>query len=101
MKKRFIIAVNITTPESEKALTEFFTNYGLGWWHWITNVWLVSDPNGRLTTSEIVDGIVRILPGIRNLVIELGIDGSDAWSGVGPKEEKNNMFKWIQEQWNK
>jgi len=101
MKKRFMIALNRSTPEGEKAIVAFMKRHQVGWWHWLKNVWLVSDPEGKLSAQGIRDGIKEILPGVHSLVIQLNSDGSETWSGYGPKSEGRNMFPWIHKNWKK
>jgi hypothetical protein len=98
MKKRFAVIVDSTTPEQAAALTEFFKENHVGWWHWLTNLWLVSDSSGKLSASGIRDTLGTIFPGVHCLVLEINDDG-DTWSGFGPKTTEKNMFKWIRENW--
>jgi hypothetical protein len=101
MKKRFIVALNASTPEAEKAIVAFLKRHGVSWWHWLRNVWLVSDSEGKLSAKEIRDGIREILPGVNSFVIQLNSDGSDTWSGFGPKSDDKDMFSWIHKNWKK
>lgn len=100
MKKRFVVMLDLSTPEQETALKDFFAAQSAIWWHWLTNAWLVSDSKGLLTAGQIRDALNKIAPGVSVLVLELRSD-SDTWSGFGPSSEKRNMFQWIKDHWNK
>jgi hypothetical protein len=98
MKKRFVVCVNSATNEQNKQFKEFIRENGLGWWHWLRNVWLLSDSKGKFSAAEIRDQLGRNYPGVYSLVLELRGD-DDTWSGFGPKKEGKNMFKWIRDNW--
>jgi len=98
MKKRFVVAVESSTSEQSAALVEFFEERGVGWWHYLPNLWLISDSNGKLDASEIRDELRLLIPGEHSLVLEFRADG-DTWAGFGPKSERRNMFKWIRGNW--
>ena len=100
MKKRFVVAVDSATKEYNDAFRDYLKSQGLGWWHWLTNVWLLSDSAGCLAAQDIRDALRDYYPGVHTLVIELGETG-DTWSGFGPKSDNKNMFKWLYENWTK
>lgn len=98
MKKRFVVALDSAIKEQDEAFKEYVRSRGLGWWHWLTNLWLLTDASGQLTASEIRDVLTEIYPRVHALVLELRGD-DDTWSGIGPKTEKRNMFKWLHKNW--
>lgn len=100
MSKRFIVGVDSSTEEQDKAFLSFVKSHGLGWWHWLENFWLITDSSDQLTASDIRDELGKTYPGVHKLVIELS-DSGDTWSGYGPKSEKRNMFNWLNETWGK
>lgn len=100
MSKRYIIALDSSTKEQNDELKDFVSEHGLGWWHWIKNFWLITDPNEKFSASRIQDVLAETHFGIDCFVIELNDDG-DTWAGYGPKTEKSNMFRWIKETWNR
>ena len=99
MKKRFIVLIDAKISRDEKKFLSWIKSEKLGWWHWIDNVWLLTNNKGHLQASQIRDKLHEVFGG-RNLVIEL-TDSSDTWSGRGPKRENSNMFKWIHDNWNR
>lgn len=96
MKKRYIVGINSMTEEQEKAFLEYISSNEFAWWHWINNLWLIVDRSGKLTAEKLRNDLLEIAPDERNLVIEAG--GNDCY-GFGPKGEKRNMFKWLNNTW--
>jgi hypothetical protein len=72
----------------------------VGWWHWLSNTWLISDANGNLKASFLRDNVVEIFNKEHAFVIEIR-KNDDTWSGFGPNTEEKDMFKWINENWKK
>ena len=100
MKKRFIVCISDFTKDKDVKFIEFIRNNRLGWWHWLPNTWLLSDPNGKLSVKQIRDQVRQIYDNEHVLVIEINNVG-DTWSGFGPSSEQKNMFKWIKNNWKK
>jgi hypothetical protein len=98
MKKRYIVLLDKSTKEQNDQFLNYLRKHRLGWWHWLTNSWLLSDSAGTLSASIIRDEVKRIYGGVNHFVIELRRDG-EAWSGFGPKAQKRNMFTWIHRNW--
>lgn len=97
MKKRFIVAVDSSTPEQEQAFREWIA--GRGWWHWLNNFWLIADSSGEMTASEILDRVRGCYPNVDCVVLELRPDGTDTWAAFGPYSDKRNMFNWLRRNW--
>jgi hypothetical protein len=98
MRKRYIVAVNSSTKEQVESFIEFIKANGLGWWHWLDNIWLLTDSAGILNAKKVRDEVSDTFPNINNLVIELNETG-DTWSGFGPNSDKRNMFNWLKKTW--
>lgn len=98
MKKRFIVALNSETLEQGKEFVEYLRKNNLGWWHWISNTWLIVDSKGKLTAASFRDDLNEIFPNVRKIVLELrGAD--DTWSSFGPTTPNENMTSWIRKNW--
>ena len=96
MKRRFIISINgEITKENSNAFTNYLKENGMGWWHWLSNTWLVIDKNDKVD-SKILRDKARDTFNAYNLVIEVK-DGK--WAGFGPKSENKDMFDWIKRNW--
>lgn len=100
MKKRYIICIANSNNESDKQFMNYITENNLEWWHWIDNVWLISDGGGMLSASLIRDKLNIFYPDENKIVFEIG-QKSDRWAGFGPKNENQNMFEWIENYWEK
>jgi hypothetical protein len=100
MKKRFIVALDNTTPEQNEEFKAYVVGAGLNWWHWISNVWLLIDNEGKWGITQLREKVREFYPGETVLVLELG-PYDDTWSGFGPKGEKQNMFPWLEDNWKK
>ena len=100
MKKRFMVGLDSSTLAQDQAFIKLLSG-PYGWWHWLKNFWLIYDPNGVLTASEVRRMADEVYPSVTKFVIELRPDGSDTWSGTGPGTGERNMFKWIRENWSK
>ena len=100
MSKRYIVALDSSTIEQNDAMKDFVRENGLGWWYWINDFWLLTDPREKFSASEIRDVVGKTHPKTECLVIELN-DYGDTWSGFGPKSEYRNMFTWLKKTWSK
>lgn len=100
MKKRFIICVNNSTKEQENNFVEFLKSQKVGWWHWLSNTWLISDNNGKTNASYWRDHSRDVFENENILVIEINNE-KDTWSGFGPSTDEKNMFKWLHDNWKK
>jgi len=98
MKKRFVVALDSSTPEQQLAFQNYVKSTGAGWWHWLDSLWLLIDTRGQLDAIKIRDKLCEIFPRINNFVIELRPD-DDTWAGYGPKTEVKNMFTWLKSDW--
>jgi hypothetical protein len=98
MKRRFVVGLDSSTKEQNQEFIEFIRGRQLGWWHWISNFWLLTDPGGKLSAIELRLELGKIYPGVHTLVLELS-EKDDTWSGFGPKGEDRNMFKWLNDYW--
>lgn len=100
MRKKYIVAVDDATEDQRKEFKKYIKSTSCGWWHWISNFWLLTDPDGEFSCSEIRDKVKEYFPGLNCLVIEISNEG-DTWSGFGPKGDDKNMFRWVRETWDK
>lgn len=98
MKRRYIVLLDEATKEQNDQFKDYIRENALGWWHWLSNSWLLSDPRGTLSVAEIRDKITEIYPDVDTIVIELH-EGGDTWAGFGPKNKGKDMFRWIRETW--
>ena len=96
MKRRFVIAIDDATSDQQNTVTEFLKDKAnVGYWHWFSDVWLVSDPYQKWTAKELRDELSSLIPASHKLVVQ--IDGDNTWSGFG----NTKMFEWLQDTWTK
>ncbi|MCX6256816.1 MAG: hypothetical protein NTW49_02795 [Bacteroidia bacterium] len=100
MKKRFIVCVEVSTNEQSQLFLDYIIKNNLGWWHWMSNFWLLNNSSGNLNSENIRDELLKIYPEINNIVIEITNNG-DTWSAYGPRDESKNYFKWLHDNWKK
>ncbi len=99
MKRRFIVAVDSSTKEQNEAFRDCVVEWGVAWWHWLDNAWLICDREGVLTADEIRDALYTTHVHESCLVVQLDENGGETWSGYGPKGEGRNMFNWLRRTW--
>ena len=99
MKRRFVVSIKDETPTEVLAIIEYAKRRGMGWWHWITNSWLMTSYDASLTVSEIRDEMVKICNKKWVMVIEVN---SVDWANFGPQgddDPERNISKWVDEHW--
>jgi hypothetical protein len=67
----------------------------VGWWHQLTETWLIVDLTGNLTCGALRDAAMEAFPDILHIVIEA--NGPGKWSAF----LRTNDFVWIREQWDR
>lgn len=97
MKKRFIASVGNFTDEDVKVFTEYLKCHKCGWWHWLTNLWLITVYSDEITPESISKKIYEINQNQHNIVFEVTPEKN--WYGYGPDE--SNYFDWIRDNWTK
>ncbi len=92
MKKRFILVIDNPTKEQQNAVTQFFKNQ-LGYWHWFSDVWLLTDSSNTWTAVSLRDKVKELVPGARLLVFM--VESNHTWAAFG----KEGMFNWLDKTW--
>jgi hypothetical protein len=100
MKRRYIICVNNSNVEQQKKFIEFLTRPSVGYWHWLSNTWLVVVENDALSMQQLMDTSKTLFDNEYSLVIEINNNG-DTWTGYGPNGVEKNMFTWLINNWKK
>ena len=100
MRKRFVIGIQTTTAEQDKAFISFIESNGITWWHWIGGFWLLVDPQGAMTEMVLRDKLRETHPEARSLVICVP-ESTVGWAGFGPNTAEHDMSSWIRETWDK
>ncbi len=92
MKKRFILVIDGATKEQQNIITIFFKDR-MGYWHWFSDAWLLTDSSNTWTVSSIRDKVQELIPGINMIV--LAIESDTEWAGFG----QANRFDWLNDTW--
>jgi hypothetical protein len=92
VSKRFIVALAEGTKAQHDAFTKAVKATGAGWWHWLPEVWLISDP--RVDASAITwrDLARSHYPGTRVIALEVT---PAMWAVYGPEAS----FDWLRQYW--
>lgn len=100
MKRRYVVCFDSLDVNQSKSITTLLKEKQLGWWHWIDNVWFITDSSGRFSASKIRDLLKPVAPNDRMVVLEIN-EQDDTWAGVRANDPENKMFTWFKETWNK
>lgn len=97
--KRFVIGTNRTTAEQDSAFLNILRSRWphLGWWHQVSETWLIVDLANTVTVVELRDAAMQAFPGIYIMVIE--VNGS--WAGWGANSPPGDMFTWMRDSWDR
>ena len=93
MSKKFVVCVDGLSQEMESKFKGFLED--LGWWHWMSGVWLV-DSSDELTVSKIRDYLVELDKHINAIVLEVS---PVTWASFGPESDDRSFSKWINSNW--
>ena len=87
--RRFIVLLDSATPEHDKEFKKWVKERGFGYWHWLSQSWLLTSTDRYVTASDVRDKVMEIYDECRRLlVLELRGTGHDTWSGFGPKKKR-------------
>ncbi len=93
MTKRFVAIVDDATVEQQNAVTSWIRGTDMGFWHYLSDVWLIADWHDKHTTETLRDQLKLLVPGKTTLV--LPIQDPNSWAGFGPTD----TFKWLHSTW--
>lgn len=97
MKKKYIVSINgNATAQEDERFSAYLKEKNVGWWHWLSNTWLVVDSLGIVDAKDLRDKAIEVYKGKNNLVLEVSVG---SWFGYGPTTPDRDMFKWIKENW--
>lgn len=91
------LGTNRTTAEQDSAFIAILRAQWphLGWWHQLSETWLIIDLSGKLNAGDIRDAAMKAFPGIYLMVTEAA--GPFIRSGFA----RSSDFVWMTEQWDK
>ncbi len=93
MTSRFVAIVDDATKEQQDIVTNWLRTTPLGFWHYLSDIWLIADWQDKYTTASLRDQLKVLLPGKITLVMK--VEDPSAWAALGPTEN----FKWLHSTW--
>ena len=95
-----MVILGSSTAQQDEAFTKELGT-AVGWWHWISDSWLIHDPHDRMDVQTVRDKVLTCYPKVRNMVFEIRSDGTDSWAGYGPSSAPQDMGEWLRKNWKK
>lgn len=95
--RKFVVVVKEETSEDISSFLKYIKEQDFGWWHWVSNVWLLTTYNKRITAGELRDKF-RDISGNKTVVV-LEVQAV-TWATFGPTGE-DGIAKWIRDNWKK
>lgn len=94
MNRRFIVAVQHGTPQLRNLITERLKNSGMGYWHWMDSLWLVTRVAPGVTPKGFSEWLEQS-PGISDLTyLVLDADSRQYWGRNNPQS-----WNWLGSEW--
>lgn len=94
-KRKFVVIIKEETSEDISSFLKYIEQQRFGWWHWVSNVWLLTTHDKQMSARKIRDKLTQITGKKTTMVLEVG---SVTWAGFGPTGEKD-ISKWIKDTW--
>ena len=94
--KRFVVSTNLGSTQEQdsefvRILKAEFPN--VGWWHQLSETWLIVDPSNTMTCTALRNAAMRAWPNVYLMVVEASESGN--WAGFAPTQD----FLWLKEWW--
>ncbi len=96
--RRFVFAVDPSSPEEQLAFKNSLGE-AVSWWHWVSTVWLIVDPNDTLNVDSLVDKSRLHYPGKDCFILQLNDDGTQRWSGLVSETARGMADEWLNGMW--
>lgn len=95
MKKRFIVCIDQVTTADQSRISNFLKEHqSLGFSHYFSDVWLVTDPRKQWTAITLRDQLVSIVTSSNNIMV-IETTGASSLAAIGP----DLMVNWINKTW--
>lgn len=96
MKKRFVVAVEMTADQ-EKQFIAFLRSKKMGWWHRVSNFWLITSKSDEVDASFIRDNL-RTIGTAKPTSLVMQIHEDIDWAGLFA-ETSGDTFEWLGKTW--
>jgi hypothetical protein len=90
---KVILIIPNSTLHQQMTVKNLFPPSRAAWWHWSSEVFLISMQHEDRTALQIRDEIQQVLPGLYMLVFKVELKGE--WAGWGPMEWQT----WFNQFW--
>src|SRR4030095_5462316 len=93
--RKFIVTLDVGTREQRNAITELFQSKNWQLWHWMEDVWLLSEVPDTVTSREIAEEMnsIPLVQYKRKLILRVP-EGMSTYYGNNPKESWNWMARF-------
>lgn len=93
--RKFLVALDFSTAQEQTVLTELFLGKGWEVWHWLADLWLLSNVPEDVTASNVTE-LARSFPGLRlRKLVVMQIDGDPVFWGAITKD----AWPWMRNNW--
>jgi hypothetical protein len=92
MPRKFVIGVEGISQQQEREFGSFLSEYGT-WWHWLSNVWLLTTNRSDIDRKTIIDTIHEIDKHANAMILE--VDNIKSYSSILPEKSSALSRNWI------
>jgi hypothetical protein len=96
-RRRFVIGVGGLSSAEDKLVREYISEQG-AWWHWISNLWLMTTKNEEISAGTIRDEILKVNQKARVIVFEFPED-LDWAASASTNSSGKGMADWLRQPW--
>ena len=94
-RRKFVVIIKEETSSDISSFLEYVKQQKFGWWHWVSNVWLLTTHNPQIKAKHIRDAAKKIA--VNKVVTVLEVE-SVTWATYRPSGE-GDIAKWIKDYW--
>jgi hypothetical protein len=97
---RFIVIRLGSNQPKEEVVTDFIKSKGYGFWHWASDVWLITSRK-ELTAGAMRDELLEVFGGQSQYIV-IKPDGKTHWAAMTKKDSAGKSpATWFHETWDK
>jgi hypothetical protein len=92
--KLFVLTVQGASEAQRNAITNYLKNGGYGYWHWLSDFWIIETAYPNLSSAALRDEMLKLIPGLWFNVFAVRPIAGD-WAGFGD----TSSAEWLNENW--
>ena len=94
---KFLVAIDVGTREQRNAVTEIFQKKDWKLWHWMEDVWLLSQVPDEVTSKAVSDELEShpLIGKKAKVIIRISASGQQTYFGHSVKE----AWDWMAQFW--